>query len=281
MLSKKLTDKIIDFIKKEPVSVQEVSKFIQKSWVTTESYLQKIEDETGQIKRKVFRKGSQGALKIVYYNYASAVDYDHIKKIIAQKIISGRKKEDLSIFEILPFVKEQHRSISWELPDEFSHITEICKKVDDAEHQILIFSGNLSIFFIKENLLLRTIERVLERGVSLKILCRIDFGTMKNLKELERLLRTYKNKISIHNCYQPLRGMIIDEKEIILTYKENPDTYHRSELENHMHILSKISDQEWISWFTKMFWNLYNGSNEYEEILDMMTNQKSNILYDN
>ena len=64
---------VVDFVKQEPRTVQEISKLIGKSWVTADSYLKKIKGRTGLIEIKTFRKGSQGALKIVFYNHSDLV----------------------------------------------------------------------------------------------------------------------------------------------------------------------------------------------------------------
>lgn len=60
---------ITSFVKKEPRTINDVAKFIGKSWVTTNKYLEKIKNMTGLICIKTFRKGTQGALKLVYYNH--------------------------------------------------------------------------------------------------------------------------------------------------------------------------------------------------------------------
>jgi len=38
------TKKIIEFVKKEPRTVQEISKFLKRSWVTTNTYLEQIKN---------------------------------------------------------------------------------------------------------------------------------------------------------------------------------------------------------------------------------------------
>ena len=42
-------DQIISFVKQEPKTVQDVSKLINRSWVTTNSYLKQIRDNTGLV----------------------------------------------------------------------------------------------------------------------------------------------------------------------------------------------------------------------------------------
>ena len=42
VLTQEITDKILKFVKSEPRTVQDVSHFIGKAWVTTDSYLKQV-----------------------------------------------------------------------------------------------------------------------------------------------------------------------------------------------------------------------------------------------
>ena len=47
-LNDQIIKKVVKFVKKEPRTIQEISKLINKSWVTTDSYIQKIKEQTGR-----------------------------------------------------------------------------------------------------------------------------------------------------------------------------------------------------------------------------------------
>jgi len=49
-MNKQDIDKIVKIVKKEPCLIQDISKAIGKSWVTTERYVNRIEKEKGIIK---------------------------------------------------------------------------------------------------------------------------------------------------------------------------------------------------------------------------------------
>ena len=81
-VSEEETKAIIDFVKKEPRTVQEVAQQIKRSWVTADSYVQHIKERTGLIDIKTFRAGTQGALKLVYYIHAAAPTEDTKGKLL-------------------------------------------------------------------------------------------------------------------------------------------------------------------------------------------------------
>jgi predicted transcriptional regulator len=106
VLDEKTRDKIIAFVKKEPRTVQEVAQHIGKTWVTTESYIQQIESKTAVVRLKTFRKGTQGALKLVYYNYAESAGSDAIRESLYTQIRSSRFKHHFDFLEVFQFAHE-------------------------------------------------------------------------------------------------------------------------------------------------------------------------------
>jgi len=109
-LTDKDTKAIVAAAKKEPHTIQALSKIIKRAWVTTDSYVQQIKKQTGLINIKTFRKGTQGALKIVYYNYTASMQTDDIKEDLLQQIKSGRYKIDFDFMEIFQFVPEKKKT---------------------------------------------------------------------------------------------------------------------------------------------------------------------------
>ena len=67
MLNNELIKKIEDFVYSKPRSVQEIASYIGKNWRTADRYISEIEKNYGTIATRVFREGTRGALKIVYW----------------------------------------------------------------------------------------------------------------------------------------------------------------------------------------------------------------------
>ncbi len=80
VLDDKTVKKIVDFVKPEPRTVQEISKNIKKSWLTTDSYVKQIKERTGLISIKTFRAGTQGALKLVFYSNPNSLQGDDVRQ---------------------------------------------------------------------------------------------------------------------------------------------------------------------------------------------------------
>ena len=70
MLTQETIKKIESFVFKQPRSIQEIAQHINKNWRTADRYVNEIQDNFGTVSTKVFRKGTRGALKIVYQSMA-------------------------------------------------------------------------------------------------------------------------------------------------------------------------------------------------------------------
>ena len=67
MLTKDIIQKINEFVYAKPRSVDEIAKLINVNWRTANRYVEKIAVEEGTISAKVFREGTPGALKVVFW----------------------------------------------------------------------------------------------------------------------------------------------------------------------------------------------------------------------
>ena len=110
VLTEHTIKQVTDYVKEEPRTIQEISKLIKRSWITTDSYLKQIKDTTGLINIKTFRKGSKAALKIVSYNHSDSLTTDDLKENIYNQIRNGRKKGDFDFLELFQFVPEKEKS---------------------------------------------------------------------------------------------------------------------------------------------------------------------------
>ncbi|MBU4502155.1 MAG: hypothetical protein KKA79_06160 [Nanoarchaeota archaeon] len=258
--------KITDFVKKEPQTVQEISKLIKKSWVTTDSYLNQIKERTGLIDIKTFRGGTKAALKIVFYNHAGSLATDDLKENLYNLIKNGRKKIDFDFLEIYQFIPDRKKRAFFE-DYERENITNIISFLRQATNQVYIFSGNLSFMNLKEknNSILSVIEELVKRKVNIKILCRINIASLGNINNILTLMAKYPDFIEIKHCYQPLRGTIIDDKIARFKDEECLTTYKKDELNKDTRVIYEFHDSEWVSWMQKVFWNLFRFSIDHNK----------------
>jgi len=258
---------VVNHVKTRPRTVQEISRLINKSWVTTDSYVKKIKERTGLIDVKTFRKGTQGALKIVYYNHADAVLTDDIKESLYSQIKNGRFKNDFDFMEVFQFIPEKSKkSFSEEYADPaISSNQQIIGLLRQATNQLYIFSGNLSFINMKENnkQILEIIEELLQNKVRIKILCRINLASLSNINKLTPLMNKYPELIEIKHRYQPLRGFIIDDKIARFKDEELLTSYKQDELHKNTRIFYELYDADWIIWLQKIFWNMYRSAMEH------------------
>ena len=276
---------IIDFVKKEPRTVQEISRHISKSWLTADSYIKKAEEKTGLISIKTFRKGSRGALKVVFYNNPERVLQDDIKERLFTQIKSARRKSDFDFMELFQYIPEEKKkahlieksAVSKGTKNKKSEgktsgnsvsssfVMPLSELPSIAHDHVYFFSGNLSFINDPDNgrKVVDIFEELIHKKVHIKILCRVNLATIKNIEKLSALLSKYPEFIEIRHCYQPLRGFIVDGKSARFRESEQAQLYKPGELNEDIRIYYAISDEEWISWLQKLFWNLFRTSVDY------------------
>jgi len=267
--------KILEFVKKEPRTIQEISKIIKRSWVTTDSYVRDIKERTGLIDVKTFRAGSQAALKIAYYQNAESVASDDTRESIYNQIRNGRTKSEFDFLEVHQYVPDKmKRAFIEEYDDEsVSADQQIFSFLRQARKTIFVFSGNLSFINMKEKgkPLLSIIEELLRSKVQFRILCRINIASISNVKKFDMLNKKYPGLIEIHHCYQPLRGFIIDDKIARFKNEEQLKTYKSGELHKNSRIFYEIYDPEWVAWLQKVFWNMFKSSADHDRRMKEMS----------
>ncbi|VVB77729.1 Uncharacterised protein [uncultured archaeon] len=147
MLDREIIKKIEDFVYSKPRSIQEISEHIGKNWRTADRYIQEIETSFGTITTRVFREGTRGALKIVYFSSVDKISHSVFQEKLEEDILKGRTKYDFSAFDIFQHIPDKNKSarikrgeneIKASGLEEFEQLLECTKK------QILFFSGNLS-----------------------------------------------------------------------------------------------------------------------------------------
>ncbi len=264
-LNAALTKSICDFVKLKPRTVQEVSEHIRKNWRTAERYVNRIEEETGCLSTRVFREGTRGALKIVYWKLSDDIHSLSFQQELFDEIMEGKRKDDFSPFDIYQYVQKKMKK---------AHVEDISRREQDISleqdfvgflrqttKQLLIFSGNLSWINGKQGKvkIIDIIRELLARGVSIKIVVGI---SMVGVDYVQRFLALNKEQardlIEIRHRRQPLRAMIVDDKIMKLREIRDPAYYKPGELKKKIEIFYEIYDKEWIAWMQKVFWKMFS-----------------------
>lgn len=264
MLTEEIKNKILEFVALKPRSIDEIAKHIGKNWRTANSYVEKIARETGLIATRVFRKGTKGALKIVYFN----VHYEYgsaYQKELLERIKLGKKKDDFSAFDIYQFVPEKKKSAFMEEQKDESKLAlnkDLVDLIKNAKEKILIFSGNLSWadLIVNGKKFIELLEEIIERKkIEVSVLARVDVESVGRVKRFLSInKRIGKNRVFVRHREQPLRAIIIDKKiarlkEIKFGEKKNK------------YIFYNIYDVDWIEWLEKVFYDLFSCAIDAEK----------------
>jgi hypothetical protein len=265
MLDNKTIKKIEEFVLIRPRSIQEISILLNKNWRTIDRYVEEIKKSYGTIDVRTFREGTRGALKIVYYSAIENFSGTIFQKELEKQIFYGRTKYDFSPFDIFQFVSESKKLIWMKKGIDESNagrLIEFKKLLDCAKKQILFFSGNLSFINFDDGKinLFDEIEGLVKRGVFLKVLCRIDVVSLKNVEKLLSLNKKYgRDFIEIRHRTQPLRATIIDELVVNLKEVIEP-TQRKNETLKRLFLFYTIREKDWIKWLDSIFWRMFNSS---------------------
>lgn len=261
MLTSDLVKKIEDFVYSKPRSIQEIAKHLGKNWRTADRHIQHIEKEFGTIATRTFRKDTRGALKIVYWASIEKVSNSIFQEELEKQIMLAKKKGEFSAFDIFQHISEKKKKVTIE-EREGDNIDELKKRLMTAKKQLLIFSGNLSFINLKDKKIdtLDALEELVKKGVSIKVLCRVDLAGKDNVEKLLSLNYKYgKELVEIRHAEQPLRAIIYDES--LATIKEVKEPTGRiNELNKKVFIYYGFKDREWINWLRRIFWKIFSKS---------------------
>ena len=261
MLNSETIKKIEDFVYQKPRSIQEVSEHLGKNWRTVDRYIEEIGKSFGTISVRVFREGTRGALKVVYWSSVEKISHTIFQEKLEEEILKARKKEDFSAFDIFQHVDSKKKKVTVE-EREGDNLSELKKRFLTAQKQIFIFSGNLSFINLKNKkiVILDVLEELVKKGVSIKVICRVNLDGVKNIEKLLSLNFKYgKEMIEIRHSEQPLRAIIYDEELATLKEVKEP-TGKIHEMNKKIFIYYGIKDKEWIKWLKRIFWKIFNNS---------------------
>lgn len=261
MLEKKVSKKIIELVYLRPRSIQEIAQHIQKNWRTANSYVEKIAREEGTIAITTFREGTRGALKIVYWNNVEKIHSNDFQERLFRKIEVAKTKNDFSPFDIYQYVEQDKRAAFLEEQSEYT-VTEkqdLVGALRKASRQILIFSGDLSWINAKQGKtkLVDVFTELLEKGVSIKILCRVNLESMNKIQKAIGINESLKSKLlEIRHAEQAFRAFLIDDE--FVRFKELREG--NTKKKKNTYIFYDIMDSEWIAWIQKIFWHFFRQS---------------------
>ncbi len=264
MLSKEILQKIEDFVYSKPRSIQEIADYLGKNWRTADRYIEEISKEYGTISTRVFRPGSRGAIKIVFWSAIEKASHSIFQEQLEKDIFDGKKKEDFSPFDVFQHVSDSKKKaqIQTDYTEEKMSLNDLKNFLNLAKKQILIFSGNLSFinFHNGKTDILEVLESLIEKGVSLKVICRVDIAGKENIQRLLDLNFKYAREcVEIRHKEQPLRAIVIDNKIARLKEVKEP-TGRANELKKKTFIFYTLTDKDWSEWFSKIFWKMFSSS---------------------
>ena len=265
MLDAQIVRKIEEFVYAKPRSIQEIAKHIDKNWRTADRYVEEIIEEYGTMDKRVFREGTRGALKIIYWASVEKASNNSFQEELEQRIFDGTKKEDFSSFDIFQHISNPRKSV-WigtaEDESKAGRLSEFRDLLLSAKKQVLFFSGNLSFinFDDGEVNVFEVLEELVKKEISIKVLCRVDIVGKKNIEKMLSLNFKYgRDLIEIRHREQPLRVTIIDNKVINLKEVKFPSE-RKKELDKKTFIFYTIKDGDWSEWLSKIFWKMFSKS---------------------
>ncbi|MBS3168820.1 hypothetical protein J4216_06845 [Candidatus Woesearchaeota archaeon] len=279
MLTPDAIKAVNEFVYKQPRAIKEISELLKVSWVTADKYINYIIEKYGTIKMKVFRGGTKGALKIVYWANLEGMRASTAQQILLDKIRSGKKKYDFNPFDVYSLVDQNKKEafVSYQDKIEDQKLFDIFKSTN---RQLFIFSGNISFINNIYNgiRLIDVLGELARKRINIKILCRVDIASINNIKKIIELnhLAGY-DAVEIRHIEQPLRGFVVDDKIARLREEKKKQDYKENELSKDLYILYNIYDKDWVEWLEKVFWNLHSNAlpienriNDLEKIEDLL-----------
>lgn len=271
MLDSKIINKIESFVYSKPRTVQEIAVFLNKNWRTADRYVCEIEKNFGTIATRVFREGTRGALKIVYWSAIEKASSSIFQETLEKEINFSRNKESFSAFDIFQYVPKNKREL-FVFEKEQNSVKYFSKVLLSAKKQILFFSGNLS--FINLVGLLDVFEILIKKKISIKIICRVDFVGKENIEKILSLNSKHGvDLIEIRHNSHPLRGVVVDGVFSRLKEEKEP-TGKIKELNKKMFIFYNILDKSWCEWLYKIFWKKFSNSIDAKKRLEILSDIK-------
>ncbi|MCL6501004.1 MAG: hypothetical protein K6T16_03170, partial [Candidatus Pacearchaeota archaeon] len=202
MLTPEIAKKINEFVFIKPRTIDEIAKHIKKNWRTANRYVERVAEQQGTLAIRVFREGTRGALKIVYWTNIEQIHSSAFQEQLFEKIRTGKRKEDFNAFDIYQHVPSRHKSAFLEEQEDESKTAfnkDLPRLLSSTEKQLLIFSGNLSWANIVD--MHKILEELGRKNIHVKVLARVDIEDLDNIKKfLDLNNKVGKEFIEIRHC---------------------------------------------------------------------------------
>lgn len=256
--------KIEDFVYAKPRSIQEIAQHLDKNWRTADRYIAEIEKNSGTLTTRVFREGTRGALKIVYWASVEKISHTVFQEKLEEEILKARRKEDFSAFDIFQHVDDKNKKAEIEKAtnEEETNLEELADLISKTEKQLLLFSGNLSFINLKNKKInmLEILDKLIKKGVTIKVICRVDLAGKENIEKLLSLnFKNAKEAIEIRHREHPIRAFIVDNKIFRIKEVKEP-TGRINELDKKVFIFYTMKDKDWTEWLSRIFWKIFSQS---------------------
>jgi len=264
MLNQKTIQQIEKLLSIEPRSINEIAEKLNKNWRTIDRYVKQIEEEYGTIETKTFRGGTRGALKIAFLSTPEKISETKFQEELEHQILTLRRKEEFSGFDIYQHISDKHKKVTIEEEETESktNLKELNDILNRTKKELKVFSGNLSWINNKnkEINLFETLEKLIQKNIRVKILCRVDLDGLENVKKVLGLNYKYgKDLIEIRHKEHPIRSFIIDDKMIRMKDIKEPSKKIK-ELKKRIYLFYTIKDKDWTEWLGKIFTKMFNTS---------------------
>lgn len=264
MLKNEEIKKIEDFVYAKPRSIQEIAEHLEISWRTADRYIEEIETNFGTVTTRVFREGTRGALKIVYWASVEKISHSIFQEKLEEEIVKARRKEDFSAFDIFQHIEDKNKKalVQKATEEEATDLKELTEMLNATEKQLIIFSGNLSFINLKNKNfdIINILDKLVKKGITIKVLCRVDLAGIENIEKLLSLnFKNGKEVIEIRHREHPLRAFIMDKKVFRIKEVKEP-TGRINELDKKVFIFYTIKDKSWTEWLSAIFWKLFSQS---------------------
>ncbi|MBT7902891.1 hypothetical protein HN587_03435 [Candidatus Woesearchaeota archaeon] len=261
VLDNKTIDKIKAFVYAKPRAVNEIAQMLGKNWRTADRYIEEISKRTGHIQMRVFREGSRGALKIVFWNNLEKIYATDIQEKLFAQMEKGIEKNDFSPIEIYQYVDPEKRDGYFEeiTPNYQYNAETLFPLIDNAEEEVLAFSGNNSWIHLKHDgrTLLDSVRDAVKRGVIFKIITNVALLDLKNLRDILAInIQMGKEMVQVKHEITPLRAYIIDGKIAKFSEIKVP-AGKKGEDKKILGVYYSIYDPEWVEWIKQVFWKKF------------------------
>lgn len=263
-LTQELIDKVKVLVYQRPRNIRELALALDINWRTADRYIEQIKQRTGLVETHTFGGEGKGSMKIVFWSHKESIYSTQVQEKVFADIAKGVEKSDFSPLEIFQYVPTTKRSAYAEritYPYYYDPKT-LFELLDSAKEEICVFAGNCSWIHhtMDGKSVFELIKDLLERNVRLKIITKVHLDDLDNIRQLLSLNNEYnEERIELRHGVTPLRCYVIDEVKAKFSEKLTAGDRPGQTTDDYG-IFYEISDELWVSWLKKMFWQQFQNA---------------------